>query len=74
MELKTIKELGQENLRDWKITGPRMPLVPERLRVQAEMLRAENERLKALGLEESREPEKIGDLQGHRMGSGVRVG
>ena len=73
IELKTIKELGQENLRDWKITGPRLPVVPERLKVQAQMLKDENDRLKALGLQESREPEKAADLGGHRMGSGIKA-
>ena len=73
VELKTIKELGQENLRDWKITSPRLPVTPLRLKMQAEMLQRENERLNALGLEEDKTLAKETDLAGYRIIHGIKA-
>lgn len=47
VEKKTLQELGLESLQDWKITGRRESVVPERLRVQAEMKKAEELRLRS---------------------------
>ena len=45
VELKTIKEIGAENLKGWKISGKREKLVPERVRIQEQMKKEEQERL-----------------------------
>ncbi|KAL9105446.1 MAG: hypothetical protein Q9227_009380 [Pyrenula ochraceoflavens] len=50
VELKTLEMLGRdgrkgEGLEGWKVTGERKEVVPERLKVQAEMRRKELERL-----------------------------
>ncbi|KAF2099060.1 hypothetical protein NA57DRAFT_56689 [Rhizodiscina lignyota] len=54
VELKTLAMLGKDQLEDWKITGTRDPVVPERIRRQAEMKQKELERLKAASLEAPR--------------------
>jgi len=46
VELKTLKELGVDQLKGWKITAPRETVVPERLRLQAIMREAEEARLR----------------------------
>ena len=53
VELKTIKDLGQENLVDWHITGKREMLVPDRLKRQAQMLKDEHRRLEEQRLSQS---------------------
>jgi hypothetical protein len=45
VERKTLKELGVESLPGWKITGERRVVVPERVRIQAEMRAQELKRL-----------------------------
>lgn len=45
VERKTLQSLGVERLDDWKIVGEREMVVPERLRVQAEMKQRESQRL-----------------------------
>jgi len=51
VELKTLKELGKDNLRGWKITARREAVVPERLKVQTQWKEEENARLEARGLQ-----------------------
>jgi len=48
VEKKTLKALGKEKLEGWKIQGERQQVVPERVRIQEEMKRKEEERLKKL--------------------------
>jgi len=49
VEQKTLKELGMVNgVGEWKITKPRERVVPERLKMQAEMRQKELERLKSI--------------------------
>ncbi|KAK5107414.1 hypothetical protein LTR62_001275 [Meristemomyces frigidus] len=48
VERKTLKALGKSGLPGWRITEPRMAVVPERLRRQAEMRERELERLRDL--------------------------
>ena len=55
VERKTLKALGKERLEGWRIKGERQRLVPERVRLQMEMKRKEEERLKKL--EQSAEAE-----------------
>jgi len=56
VERKTLKELGRDRLRGWRIKGERRVVVPERVRIQAEMRVEELNRLgKATGMER---PEK----------------
>lgn len=59
VERKTLKALGMERLEGWKITAERQGIVPERLRIQEEMKKKEEERLKRLkeesGLEQSKQ-------------------
>ncbi|KAJ4365665.1 hypothetical protein N0V83_008285 [Neocucurbitaria cava] len=59
VERKTLKALGKERLDGWKIQGERQGIVPERVRIQEEMKRKEEERLARLkegaGLEKSQE-------------------
>lgn len=45
VECKTLKELGVDRLRGWKIVGDREVVVPERLRIQEEMKKRELERM-----------------------------
>lgn len=45
VEKKTLKELGKDRLPGWKIQAERAPVVPERLKVQAEMKKKELERM-----------------------------
>jgi len=51
VERKTLMALGKENLKGWKVTGARETLVPERLKVQDEMMKLEKERLERVGKE-----------------------
>ena len=53
VELKTIRDLGKENLADWHITGKREMIVPERLKKQAQMLKDEHRRLEEQRLSQS---------------------
>jgi len=46
VERKTLKALGVEELPDWKITGQRRRVVPERVRQQQILLEEEKNRLK----------------------------
>ncbi|KAF1950333.1 hypothetical protein CC80DRAFT_598341 [Byssothecium circinans] len=48
VEKKTLRALGKERLKGWKITGKRQGIVPERVRIQQEMKKKEEERLKKL--------------------------
>jgi hypothetical protein len=48
VELKTLQSLGKERLVGWRPTGPRESVIPERLRLQKELKRLEDERLKGL--------------------------
>jgi len=47
VEKKTLKELGVDSLPGWKIKGERRVVVPERVRIQAEMRAQELKRLAA---------------------------
>lgn len=55
VERKTLRALGKERLEGWKITAERQRLVPARVRIQEEMRRKEEERLR-----KSKESEAIG--------------
>lgn len=46
VEQKTLRALGTDRLKGWKIQAPRQEVVPERLRMQEEMKRKEEKRLK----------------------------
>jgi hypothetical protein len=48
VERKTLAALGKERLNGWKITAARQGIVPERVRLQEEMKRKEEERLQKL--------------------------
>lgn len=48
VEKYTLAALGKENLDDWKITGTRDKIIPERIRRQEAMRKAELERLEEL--------------------------
>lgn len=48
VERKTLQALGVDRLRGWKIVGERENVVPERVRIQAEMKKKEEERLRAV--------------------------
>jgi hypothetical protein len=48
VERKTMSAVGKEKLEGWKIQEERQGIVPERVRVQQEMKRKEEERLKKL--------------------------
>lgn len=48
VERKTLKALGKDRLPGWKVQGERQRIVPERVRIQQEMKRLEEERLKKL--------------------------
>lgn len=48
VERKTMKALGKERLEGWSIKGERQRIVPERVRIQQEMKRKEEERLRRL--------------------------
>jgi hypothetical protein len=48
VEKKTLAALGKERLEGWKITGERQKVVPERVRIQEEMKKKEEERLRKL--------------------------
>ena len=45
VELTTLRALGKENLKDWKITRPRERVIPERVRIQARMKEEELKRM-----------------------------
>lgn len=45
MERKTIRCIGEEKLKGWKITGPRERVVPRRVRMQEAMKQEEMKRL-----------------------------
>jgi len=63
VERKTLKALDKEQgLKGWKITAERQRLVPERVRVQEAMKKAEDERL-----QKRAEDERL------RKGAGVQV-
>ncbi|KAL1995476.1 hypothetical protein VTN49DRAFT_1663 [Thermomyces lanuginosus] len=48
VERKTLQALGVDRLPGWKIVGERETVVPERIRIQAEMKKKEEERLRAV--------------------------
>jgi hypothetical protein len=50
VELKTIKEIGAENLKGWRITRRREKIVPERVRIQEQMKRDEEQKLQKQAL------------------------
>lgn len=50
VELKTIMEIGTENLKGWKITGKREKFIPERVRIQEQMKKEEQQRLQEQAL------------------------
>ena len=58
VEKKTLKELGVDSLPGWKIKGVRRVVVPERVRIQAEMRAQELKRLASA----SKDGASIGDL------------
>lgn len=45
VELKTIQEIGKKEARSWKPTGPREAVIPERVRIQNQMMKEELGRL-----------------------------
>ena len=51
VELKTMKEVGVEKLKGWKITAPRDRVIPDRLKVQNPMVTAERERMQKAGIQ-----------------------
>lgn len=53
VEKKTLQLLGEERLLSWHPTAPREGVVPERVRIQAEMLGRERERLRGVEYMES---------------------
>jgi hypothetical protein len=48
VERKTLKALGKDRLEGWKIEAERQELVPERMRIQAELKKKQEERMKKL--------------------------
>jgi len=46
VELKTMKEVGEDKIRFWKATAPREHVIPERLKVQSKMKEEELARLR----------------------------
>ncbi|KAF2018439.1 hypothetical protein BU24DRAFT_432810 [Aaosphaeria arxii CBS 175.79] len=48
VEKKTMKAVGKDRLEGWRIQGERQRLVPARVRIQQEMKRKEEERLRKL--------------------------
>jgi len=50
VERKTLRELGVSSLPEWKITGRREGVVPERVRVQAQMKKDEMMRLRSVAI------------------------
>jgi hypothetical protein len=48
VERKTLKALGVDSLKGWKVTGSRDEVIPERLRRMARMKEEELQRLKDL--------------------------
>lgn len=48
VERKTLKALGDRSVKGWNITEKRQQVVPERVRIQEEMKRKEEERLRKL--------------------------
>ena len=70
VELKTLKELGVDRLKGWKITDPRESVVPERLRLQSKMREAEEARLRGENVGANRESGTVtGDRSGEIGGS-----
>jgi hypothetical protein len=63
VERKTLKALGKERLEEWGIKAERQKVVPERVRIQEEMKKKEEERLKMLqqgnGLEVSAQVKSV---------------
>lgn len=52
VELKTIQDLGGfDQLKGWKITGERKPVIPERLKIQMAWMEEEARRLRESGVE-----------------------
>ncbi|KAI1281370.1 hypothetical protein F5Y07DRAFT_354500 [Xylaria sp. FL0933] len=45
VERKTMRSIGEEKLKGWKITGPREGVVPQRVRIQEAMKREEMKRI-----------------------------
>jgi hypothetical protein len=45
VQLETIKEIGADNLKGWRMTGKREKIVPERAKIQAHMRKEEQRRL-----------------------------
>jgi hypothetical protein len=45
VELKTIQEIGADQLKGWTITGKREKIVPERVKIQEDMRKEEQQRL-----------------------------
>ena len=54
IEMKTLKDLGQDNLGDWKVTGQRRELIPVRVGEEEENQRIQNERVEAAAMEAQR--------------------
>ena len=54
-----MKALGKDRIEGFKITGKRQPVIPERLRIQEEMKRKEEERMRKLkegaGIDEAKD-------------------
>ncbi|KAH7095050.1 hypothetical protein FB567DRAFT_511670 [Paraphoma chrysanthemicola] len=65
VERKTLRALGKDSLPGWKIEAERQGVVPERVRIQEEMKRKEEERLRKLkeggnGVEAAKQVEGVG--------------
>jgi hypothetical protein len=45
VELKTIQEIGADQLKGWTITGKREKIIPERVKIQEVMRKEEQQRL-----------------------------
>lgn len=55
VEQFTLRALGKDRLRGWKITGPREGVVPERVKIQERMRQEELKRLEELKAKEAKE-------------------
>jgi hypothetical protein len=53
VERKTLRAVGKDRLKGWKIEGERQQLVPERMRRQEKQKKEQEERLKKLGQNEA---------------------
>jgi len=68
VERKTLSALNVEELPDWKITGVRRRIIPERVRIQEKMLEEEKNRLK---MQAGKDTIDHAQLQAHKITGGV---